>query len=117
MSVAYLGAERYGYWIATTSFIAVLSFADGGAGNAVINKIAATSKQDKSELSEVVVSAYGVMLLFSVIGGGVLFLASNFISWADILGAKSGFHEYEAQIVVIVAAGSFFCRRSYFVGV
>jgi O-antigen/teichoic acid export membrane protein len=39
LAVDYLGKEQYGLWVAVSSLIAMLSFADGGVGNALVNMI------------------------------------------------------------------------------
>ena len=40
MTLHYLGAERYGLWMAISSFIAMLTFADLGVGNGLFNAVA-----------------------------------------------------------------------------
>src|SRR3982751_421810 len=39
LTVGYLGEERYGLWMAVTSFLGFLVFADLGIGNGLINTI------------------------------------------------------------------------------
>lgn len=41
MTLAYLGTERNGTWLAITSFVALLGFADLGLGSGVLNAVAA----------------------------------------------------------------------------
>lgn len=108
ISVDYLGADGYGYWVAATSFLAVLSFADGGAGNSVVNKIASASQSNSFELPAIISSAYIVMLAFAFVGGCVFLIANSYVDWVDVLGGRGKVLERDAQLIVVVAASSFF---------
>ena len=108
ISVDYLGADGYGYWVAATSFLAVLSFADGGAGNSVVNKVASASRSKISELPVIISSAYIVMLAFAFVGGCIFSVANSYFDWVDVLGGRGKVPERDAQLIVVVAASSFF---------
>lgn len=46
LTIDYLGKERYGLWIAVTSAVALLSFADLGLGGGLLNQISASHGRD-----------------------------------------------------------------------
>jgi O-antigen/teichoic acid export membrane protein len=43
LTLTYLGSERYGMWMAISSIVALLAFADFGLGNGLVNAIAVAS--------------------------------------------------------------------------
>ena len=49
LTVRYLGTERYGLWVTITSVIALLTFADLGLGNGVLNAISEAHGGDDVE--------------------------------------------------------------------
>lgn len=59
MAVGYLGVEGYGLWIAVASLVAMLSFVDGGAGNALVNMVShATGANSNKSLPAIVSSGF-----------------------------------------------------------
>src|SRR4051794_36731075 len=62
MAVPYLGAERYGLWVAATAFVAMFSFADLGLGNGIINHVARLhGTNDDRAVRQAVSSAIAVL--------------------------------------------------------
>src|SRR5689334_22756939 len=47
LALNYLGAERYGMWMTMSSLVAMLSFADFGIGNGVVNAVANAHGRDQ----------------------------------------------------------------------
>ena len=81
MTLHYLGPERYGLWMAMSSAVYVLSFADLGIGNALINYVAnAYGRDDRPSIREavsttaIIFGALSVILLavFSAIDATIL---------------------------------------------
>ena len=59
LTIAYLGVERFGLWMTIASLIAVMSFADMGLGNGLMNAIAdADGKSDAGSIRRYVSSAF-----------------------------------------------------------
>lgn len=86
LTLNYLGVERYGLWVAMSSTIAMLAFADLGIGNGLINAVAEANGKDDKELARRYVSS-----AFFVLLGIALVLSIGFamvlprISWEWLL--------------------------------
>ena len=64
----YLGAERYGMWVTISSFVLLLSFADLGLGNGLINVVAeGTGHNSRKEIQNAVSSAFWILTLVAVV--------------------------------------------------
>jgi len=81
LTLRYLGAERYGMWMTISSLIAMLSFADLGVGNALLNKVAhAHGKGDIASMQRLVSSGF---LMFGLIASSILLLLAVAYPWLD----------------------------------
>ena len=90
LTFRYLGAERYGLWMVLTSFISVLSFADLGIGNGVVNAVSeAHGKQDHDLQREYVTSGFFLMVGIAVILAIVGAAAFPFMQWTRLFNVKS----------------------------
>lgn len=59
LTIKYLDRERYGIWLALSSALAFLTFADFGMGNGLLNAVAhALGKQDLSEMKKSIASSF-----------------------------------------------------------
>src|SRR5215217_2391720 len=68
----YLGAERYGLWVAISALITLLGFADLGMGNGLLNAIAeANGKNDRKAAESYIASAFYMLLGVSLLFGGM----------------------------------------------
>lgn len=90
-TIGYLGPDKFSIWMAITSLIAFLSFADLGVGNSLVNAIADSNGSIHRERIRVVVSN-GFVVLFTV---GVLILLIGsitipFINWTAVLNVGGG---------------------------
>jgi O-antigen/teichoic acid export membrane protein len=89
LTLHYLGQERYGLWLTINSFAAILTFADLGLGNGLVNAMSeANGKDDRRLAREYVSSAFfilsGVALLLAVI-----FAASYpWLDWPRLFNVK-----------------------------
>jgi O-antigen/teichoic acid export membrane protein len=71
LTLGYLGKERYGLWMTISSIVAMLSFADFGMGNGLLNAIAlANGRNDRESMRKFVSSAFfllsGTALLIAI---------------------------------------------------
>jgi O-antigen/teichoic acid export membrane protein len=102
----YLGAERYGVWIALSSLIAILGFADLGVGNGVVNQVAAANGRDDRADIQRACSA-GTFVLGAIAGLGLVAfsMAYPLMSWADALNVKGAeaANEVGSALFVLVA--------------
>ena len=63
LTVNYLGAERYGLWMAISSVLALMSFADLGLGNGLLNAISRANGRNSAEEAQVAVSSTFFILM------------------------------------------------------
>jgi O-antigen/teichoic acid export membrane protein len=107
-AVHYLGKEQYGVWIAIFSFVSMLAFLDGGAGNAVINMVAYASGANQERLGKIVSTAF-FSLMALALAGGLLFLAAcPFVPWQKLLGLSASTSISNLNIVAMVVGIFFF---------
>ena len=89
-TVNYLGTERFGMWALISSFTAMLSFADLGIGNGLLNSISdAYGKDDREGASRNVSSAFYMLLFIAVLIAVIFFAAYPYISWAAVFNVTS----------------------------
>jgi O-antigen/teichoic acid export membrane protein len=82
LTLGYLGSERYGLWIALSSTIAMLSFADLGMGNGLLNMITeAHGKDDRPLAKQYVSSAFFILTGIALLLGIVFAFLLPHISW------------------------------------
>lgn len=82
LTLHYLGAERYGVWLTISSLTAMLSFADLGLGNGVLNRIAgAHGRDDRAAIRQYVSSAYAVLTPLAVLVLTGFLVAGIFGPW------------------------------------
>jgi O-antigen/teichoic acid export membrane protein len=91
MTLGYLGAERYGVWMAMLAVVTVLSLSDGGVGNAIVSRIAAAvARGDEDDVAADVSTACGVAIAIAGVVGAALAVALAFAPVADIFNVPSG---------------------------
>jgi O-antigen/teichoic acid export membrane protein len=90
LTLSYLSREEYGLWLSLSSAVAVLTFADLGIGNQLLNTVSsAVGKHRRDEIAKAVSSAWFPMILLggTVIGGAAL--AVRYLPLATIFGVTS----------------------------
>jgi len=107
-AVHYLGKEQYGVWVAISSFVAMLAFLDGGAGNAVINMVAYASGANQERLGQIVSTAFFSMMALALIGGLIFLVTCPFVPWRMLLGISSATSIANLNVVAIVVGIFFF---------
>jgi len=109
ISVDYLGIEQYGVWIAVSSLIAMLSFSDGGVGNALVNMSAQSSGDHADgQLKSIVSTGFFVLLAIMLLGGAFFVLLYPVIPWDWVLGFSEGERVDEYLILILIAGLGFF---------
>ena len=109
LAVNYLGSDGYGLWIAASSLIALLSFADGGAGNALLNMVShAAVASSKESLKSIVSSGFFVLLSISIIGALLFLLLTPHVNWVWVFGITEGIQHQELQSLVLIVGLAFF---------
>lgn len=103
VTVHYLGQERYGLWMTISSFITLMSFADLGLGNGLVNAISRADGASDRELARRSVSAGFFMLLVVSAGLGVLFaMVYPFVSWERIFNVETDIAKTEVGLTVVI---------------
>jgi len=109
MAVGYLGVEGYGLWIAVASLVAMLSFVDGGAGNALVNMVShATGANSTKSLPAIVSSGFFVLLAIAVLGAIIFYILHNYIPWAWVFGLSDKMNTNELEVLVLIVGLAFF---------
>lgn len=108
LSLAYLGPERYGLWMAITGMLAVLSFADLGLGYGLVNTLSTTEGRSDPDGSRRAVSSAFYMLagIGALLGVGLL-LAWPHLHWGEWLNARSPATRREASAAMAVFSACF----------
>lgn len=111
LTLHYLGLESYGMWMTMSSLVAMLSFADLGMGNGVLNVVAAAhGRDDRRAIREFVSSSFFMLTAIAV---GVIFLfalAYPFVPWFKLFNVETAQARAEAgpalsMLVVCFAIG------------
>lgn len=103
----HLGSDRYGLWIAVTSFVGLLSFADLGLGNGLVNAIAeANGRDDRTQARRYVSTAFFVLLIVSGVGMVLAIVAAQSIPWATVLNIQDSTLVAEALPAVLLVLAS-----------
>lgn len=85
LTLRYLGDERFGLWMAISSLIALLSFADLGIGNGLLNTVSSANRKDNHQaLKKSISSATLVLCVIAVIMVTIFGFAYSYINWATL---------------------------------
>ena len=97
LTLHYLGPERYGMWMTMSSFIAMLSFADLGMGNGLLNAVAqANGRDDRAAIRGLVSSAYAALTAVAVAMGIIAATVYPFVPWPKLFNVQSELAAHEA---------------------
>jgi O-antigen/teichoic acid export membrane protein len=108
LTLHYLGQERYGMWMTMTSLIAMLSFADLGMGNGILNAVADShGRDDRQSIRCLVASGFFILTIIAAV---ILILFAGvyrFVHWFEIFNVKSELAQQEAGPALAVFATCF----------
>lgn len=108
LTLAYLGAERYGMWMIISSLIAMLSFADLGMGNGLLNAVAhAHGRNDLDKLRRCVSSGFAVLSVVAMSFLVLFSVAYPNADWNRLFRATSELARQEAGPAVAVFVAIF----------
>jgi len=108
LTINYLGPERYGLWVAMTSVMTLLAFADCGVGYGLMNHIAyAIGRGDKDDIRKSVSSSFFVLLAAALLGCLLMVAVYPLIPWQSLFRTKTSLEAREASKAVAVMALSF----------
>lgn len=90
LTVNYLGAERYGLWMAISSVLALMSFADLGLGNGLLNAISRANAHNSKQEAQTAVSSTFFILIGISISLFLIFISFYpLVSWQHVFNVKS----------------------------
>src|SRR5688572_30139039 len=90
LTLHYLGAERYGMWMTISAVVAMLSFADFGIGNGLMNAVATAYGKDRHDtIREHVSSAFAILTAIAVALVALLAILYGLVPWADVFNVTS----------------------------
>ena len=108
LTLHYLGAERYGMWMTMSALIAMLSFADLGIGNGLINAVAsAHGSDDRCAIQRYISSAF---FLLTVIAASVIVIFGctyPYVPWFTIFNVRDELARQEAGPALAVLVTCF----------
>jgi O-antigen/teichoic acid export membrane protein len=108
ITLGYLGTERYGLWMAITSIVAFLGFADLGIGNVILNLVSESHGKDDVEAARKSISSALFMLIVISVGLASLFaLIYPHVGWDRFFNVSSPTARKEAGPAVAVFVACF----------
>jgi O-antigen/teichoic acid export membrane protein len=103
LTFRYLGAERYGMWMTITSVVMMMSFADLGIGNGLINIVAdALGRKDSRAARKASASAFWVLSAIAVLFALGMAAAYPFINTSRLFNLSSPLAMREAGPALLV---------------
>lgn len=83
----YLSTESFGLWMSITSLIAILSLADFGINNSVVNLVSESfGEKNTAKLNDGISNSFLLMLIIGSSIGAILLLVSPYIKWSELFG-------------------------------
>jgi O-antigen/teichoic acid export membrane protein len=103
LTVRYLGAERYGLWVAIGSWISVFALTDLGVGNSLVNALAeANGKNDREAARKYLSTSVIFIVGVAVCLGIIFFLINPAIAWDRYFNVKTELAIAEVSPTVIL---------------
>jgi len=103
LTVNYLGPERYGLWMTMSSFLALMSFADMGLGNGLVNAIARSHGSNNiHDAQKAVSSTFAMLSVISIIMLIVFIFIYPHVSWHRVFNAQSELAKDESGKAIFV---------------
>ena len=103
LTLGYLGPERFGLWMAISAVISMLSFADFGLSNGILNAVSHASGRDDNRAIHQSVSNGLVML--TAIAASILLLfivVYRLVPWPSVFNVRSATAAIESGPVVFI---------------
>jgi O-antigen/teichoic acid export membrane protein len=105
LTLQYLGAERYGVWIAISGILGWLSIADLGLGNGLMNLLFEARGKGRDDLAREYVScAFGGLTAIVLVIGTAAFVAAGAVDWSYVLNLQSTAILHELPSAVALGA-------------
>lgn len=109
LTVGYLGAERYGLWIAISAWLQLFAFSDLGVCNALVNLLSeANGRRDVQAARRHFSTAFFLLWGISAILICAFVVISPHVPWGHVFNLKRASGADEARNTVLVLATFFF---------
>jgi O-antigen/teichoic acid export membrane protein len=103
LTLNYLGAERYGLWMSISSIMTLMSFADLGLGNGLLNAVSKSKGlNDHDSAIEAVSSTFYILLIISIILLVIFSIIYPFIPWYKLFNVVSVKAKSEAGLTIVI---------------
>ncbi len=103
LALGYLGPERYGLWITIGAMATMLTFADFGLGQGLMNTLAtASGRGDRAAAQSAVSSAFVMVGAIAVAGTALFAVAYSHVPWAAVANVSGQTAVDEAGPTVLV---------------
>lgn len=109
LALHHLDAERFGLWMAATSFLGVLMLADGGIANSLVTSVSVSqARGDRQSVQSLVTNATVIVGVVALALLPIGALAAWGINWAAIFSLRNPLAIAEAPVVVflVIAAAA-----------
>jgi O-antigen/teichoic acid export membrane protein len=104
LTLDYLGAARYGLWMAVTSITSMFLWADLGLGNGLLTRLSPmVTRQEWVAAREVTSSAYKILATVGLLGGCLAIASFWLVPWETALNAREGDQASGIATVCLVA--------------
>lgn len=106
LTLRYLGAERYGLWVAISSVMTMLSLTDLGINNGLVNGIAnAYGRDDRQLARQYVSSAFFSLTAIALLLGAVFAFLYPHVPWASVFRLESPLAKAEVRPAICAFFG------------
>lgn len=103
LTLSYLGNLRYGIWLSISSVLTLLSFADLGLGNGLLNAVTkANANKDLVQLKKAISSAFFLLMAIALFLVVLFILIHNIVDWEVVFNVKSGISTSELNNTIAV---------------
>lgn len=104
ITLDYLGAERYGVWMALTALSSMFLWADLGLGNSLMTRLTPLVVAEKwSDARLLVSSAYRILVKVSLVGCLLNFAAYALLPWSELLNAPASIDTARVALICLLA--------------
>lgn len=107
-TLAYLGTDLFGLWMAIAALTGMAAFADLGLGNGLMTKLAPCySNGDAATARDYISSAYLTLTGVALTACGLLWVTSTHIPWRSVFNLPDSLAESDARAIVLVCVTTF----------
>lgn len=103
LTLHYLGDERFGLWMTITSILSLLSFADLGIGNGLLNGIAeAYGCNDLIAARQLISTGLALLSIMGIAALSLVFLWGGHVDWPSLFNVREEVARHDAKYATIV---------------